>query len=83
MTKLRIEYSRRAVKAINGMDRPAKLRIKSAIEGLPDGDVKPLKGSKGSYRLRVGDWRVIYSFPDDDTILIEKIGPRGEVYKGV
>lgn len=55
--------------------------MKEAIEGLPEGDVKPLKGSKGSYRLRVGDWRVVYSRPDSDTILIEQIGPRGEVYK--
>ena len=80
---MNIEYSKRAVKAINGMDRPTKQRIKAAIEGLPEGDIKPLKGSAGSYRLRVGDWRIIFSYPDKDIILIEKVAPRGEVYKGV
>ncbi len=80
---MQITYSRAAVKVINGMDRAAKQRIKAGIEKLPKGDVKPLQGSKGSYRLRVGDWRILFSYPEDDIILIEKIGPRGDVYKGV
>ena len=78
-----IQYARKAVKTINSMDRPTKARIKAAIDALPAGDVKVLQGSAGSYRLRVGDWRIIFSYPDDDTILIEKIAPRGQVYKGV
>ena len=78
-----IEYSKQAVKAINSMDKKTKQRIKAALEGLPEGDIKPLKGSRGSYRLRVGNWRVILSYPAKDTALIEKIAPRGEVYKGV
>lgn len=80
---MNIDYSKQALKAISGMDRPTKQRIKVAIESLPNGDVKPLKGSKMSYRLRVGNWRVLFSCPDNDTILIEKIAPRGEIYKGV
>ena len=76
---MNIEYAKRSVKAINGMDKPTKHRIRSAI----DGDIKPLKGLSGSYRLRVGDWRIIFSYPEKDTVLIEKIAPRGEVYKGV
>lgn len=78
-----IQYSKQSAKAIGGMDRPTKQRIKTAIEGLPSGDVKPLKGAKGSFRLRVGDWRILFAYVADDTILIEKIAPRGEVYKGV
>ena len=65
------------------MDKAAKQRIKAVIEKIPAGDIKPLQGSKGSYRLRVGDRRVLFSYPEDDIILIEKIGPRGDVYKGV
>lgn len=80
---MQITYSRAAVKVINGMDRATKQRIKAGIENLPKGDIKPLQGNKGSYRLRVGDWRILFSYPEDDTILIEKIGPRGGVYKGV
>lgn len=78
-----ISYAKAAVKVINGMDRATKQRIKAAIEKIPAGDIKPLKGSSGSYRLRVGGWRILFSYPGDDIILIEKIGPRGDVYKGV
>ena len=76
-----IEYARAAVKVINSMDRPTKQRIKAGIEKLPAGDIKPYKGSPGTYRLRVGDWRILFAYPEEDTILIEKIGPRGGVYK--
>ena len=78
------------------MDKPTKSRIKEAIEGIPKGDIKVLQGSENSYRLRVGDWRILFSYfeterKDETTgeiitekaILIEKIAPRGEVYKGV
>lgn len=78
---MRVEYARAAVKVINSMDRSTKQRIKAGIEKLPQGDIKPYKGSPGTYRLRVGDWRVLFSYPEEDTILIEKIGPRGGVYK--
>ena len=78
---MRIEYARAAVKVINSMDRPTKQRIKAGIEKRPAGDIKPYKGSPGTYRLRVGDWRILFSYPEEDTILIEKIGPRGGVYK--
>ena len=78
-----IEYSKQAVKAVKGLDRSVKQRIKEAIEKIPQGDIKPLKGSKDSFRLRVGDWRILFSYQGENTILIEKIAPRGGVYKGV
>ena len=79
---MEIRYAKAAVKVINGMDRPTKQRIRNAVERLPKGDVKPLSGSVRLYRLRVGDWRIVFSYPDGDTVLIEKIAPRGEIYKG-
>lgn len=80
---MEISYAKAAVKVINGMDKATKQRIKSAIEKIPAGDIKPLRGSNGSYRLRVGGWRILFSYPEDGIILIEKVGPRGDVYKGV
>lgn len=81
---MNLAFSKQAVKTINRMDSATKQRIKAAIDRLPDGDTKQIKGrSIVTYRLRVGDWRVLYSFEDQSTILIEKIAPRGEVYKGV
>jgi putative uncharacterized protein relE len=79
---MKIQYAKAPVKTIGSMDRTLKQRIKKAIEALPKGDVKPLKGSSELYRLRVGDWRIVFSYPDKDTILVERIAPRGKVYKG-
>lgn len=80
---MNITYSRDSAKDINSMDKTMKQRIKAGIEKIPQGDIKPLKGSTGTYRLRVGDWRVLFSYLEGDTIYIRKIGPRGDVYKGV
>ena len=78
-----IKYSKRSVKTINNMDSRTKQRIKKAIESIPSGDIKPLKGINGSYRLRVGSWRIIFSYIEKDAVLIDKIESRGGVYKGV
>ena len=80
---MEISYAKAAVKVINGMDKATKQRVRTAIEKIPAGDIKPLKGSNGSFRLRVGSWRILFSYPEYNIILIEKIGPRGDVYKGV
>ena len=41
-----------------------------------------LRGREGSFRLRVGDWGVIYSLDDDrKVLLVAKIAPRGQVYR--
>ena len=76
---MKIEYSRQAQKAIERMDRAAKHRLRDAIEKLPAGDVKKLKGCENAYRLRVGDYRVLYDM--NDGIEITNILPRGNAYK--
>ena len=77
---MQIEYSREAIKHIKTLDKPAKQRIKLAIEKLPSGDIKKLVGYENDYRLRVGDYRVLFS-RNDDIIIIKDILPRGEAYK--
>ena len=44
------------------------------------GDVKALQGAHG-LRLRVGDWRVIFTLESGDRMLIHAIGNRREIYK--
>jgi mRNA interferase RelE/StbE len=43
------------------------------------GDVKSLSGREGA-RLRVGDWRVIFT-EDPTTIIVVAVGHRGEIYE--
>ena len=42
---------------------------------------KPLTGEfKGTYKLRIGDWRVIYTI-EGDGMIIQSTGHRREIYK--
>lgn len=87
---MKIEYTRAARKSLlDPKAGPARRRaqIRAAIEKLaadpadPELDTKPLVGSDLN-RLRVGPYRVLYSIdPITDTIRIELIRTRGDVYK--
>lgn len=81
----RIEWAKEALKALSRLDRPTKDRIAAAVDDLSEGkagDVRRLEGIREEvFRLRVGGWRVIFSYLDDSTILILRIRPRGDVYK--
>lgn len=58
-----------------------KLKVREvAADPTAARNVKKLKGRPG-YRLRVGDWRVIFTLDNDELVLIViEIGPRGDVY---
>jgi mRNA interferase RelE/StbE len=66
-------------------DKNAK-KITKAIDELaenprPNG-VKKLKGSDDFYRIKVGNYRVIYEINDGElVIVVVEIGHRKEVYK--
>lgn len=77
--KVQIEYSKKAAKYINALDKPTKQRIKTGIEKLPAGDIRKLKGVENGYRLRIGDLRVLFSM-EDNYIFIDNILPRGQAY---
>ncbi len=82
MNKLEIIYTKQAIKQINTLDKWLKQRIKIGIEKLPFGDIKKLKGSKYSFRLRIGDYRVLYNL-NGDIIEIIAVLPRREAYKNL
>jgi len=79
---VKIEYAKKAVKYIESLDKPTKQRIKKAIEKIPNGDIKKLKGIENSYRLRVGDLRVLFSI-EDNNIYIDNVIPRGQAYNRI
>ena len=85
---LRIEYSRDAAKTLMRIDRATSQRIRAKV-GLLASDpaalannVSELKGGDGLMRLRVGDWRVIYT-ADLVVLLVVRVAPRGSAYEGV
>jgi mRNA interferase RelE/StbE len=61
--------------------RVDRLLLSLADEPRPAG-CKKLRGYETLYRLRVGDWRLIYAIEDDElVVLVIEIAPRGEAYR--
>ena len=85
----KIELSRKAAKFYKKVDAVTVRRINRVFTKLSEDpfryryNIKKLIGElKGSSRLRVGDIRIIYSVDErDNTVYIEVIRFRGDVYK--
>lgn len=79
----KIVIEKPALKFLQKQPQAQRERILKAIHGLPDvGDIKPMAGHPGLYRLRIGSYRVIYTVEND--LLIVRVltaGNRGDVYK--
>lgn len=77
---MEIKYSKQATKFLDKQEESVELRIRKSIEKLPAGDVVKLKGTNDMYRLRIGDFRVIF-YKEGNTIKVSKIDNRGQAYK--
>ncbi len=78
---------RQAANKLQSLPRNERTRIAEKIQLLgfdpddPSLDVKKLQGEP-FYRLRVGNWRVIFDRQDAVKIIaVERIKPRGDAYK--
>ena len=82
----RIEVKPSAVDALARIPQPQRGRIARKIEQLADnprpGGAKALKGVLSLYRIRVGDYRIIYQIQEAALlVLVVRIGSRGDVYR--
>lgn len=80
--KFKIE--KEAQKFLDKQDKKQRERLYAAIYNLPNGkDIKKLKGYD-LYRLRVGNYRILYTV-DNGVYLIDVIDVdnRGDVYKRI
>lgn len=81
-----IEFAPRAEKDFKKLDRPIQKQLRIKIDALvknprPHG-VEKLAGEDGLYRIRSGDYRVIYQIQDKVlVVLLVKIGHRREIYQ--
>ena len=84
-----IKYSKDALKFLSKLDAKSVNRIRTAIQGLaltpPVGDIKVMQGYTDSRKcLRVGSWRIIYKYGEENNVeilFILDIGNRGDIYK--
>ena len=79
-----IIIKKKAKKFIDKLPMNERRRVVDAIEKLPNGtDTKALHGEKnaGRYRLRVGDYRIIYTVDHGELIVfVIDAGNRGQIY---
>ena len=81
----RIEWTERSVKDLERLDKPIARRISRRLtwfsRNFQSIAPEPLSGElKGTFKLRIGDWRAVYTI-DSETIVIQFVGHRSEIYK--
>lgn len=75
--KYQISVTKKALKQLRPIPRQQQIRIYGAIRKLEDsatwGDVRKLVNHEYGYRLRVGDYRVLFNATDDRTVEINEV----------
>lgn len=83
----KIVFTKNAYKSFRRIPKNVVDRIRKKLDQIAKdpytkrSNVTKLQNRQG-YRLRVGDWRVIYDIRTDELIiLVLKVGSRGEIYR--
>ena len=82
----RIEVAPAAVRQLRKLDGTARRRIQAAIELIADeprpSGAKKLVGGEGAWRVRTGDYRIVYEINDGVLlVLVIAVGHRREIYQ--
>ncbi|MGO2520966.1 MAG: type II toxin-antitoxin system RelE family toxin [Microbacterium sp.] len=80
-----VEFTAAAARQVKKLPRPARDRVLDAIDGLADSPrphgAKKLVGEQTAWRIRIGDYRVIYDVVDAElTVSVVRAAHRREVY---
>ena len=83
--RYRIEVSRRAAKVVTSLEKPLRRRVLASIEALAD-DPRPPGCTKlvgqDAWRIRVGDYRVLYEIHDQVLlVIVVDVGHRRAIYR--
>ena len=86
MVKYSLEIKKSAQKELDALDSALFTRIDRKIPALANNaratGCKKLKGYEDQWRVRVGDWRVLYIIDDATKLItITRIAHRREVYE--
>lgn len=84
-----VRLARRAVRSLEDLQRRDQQRIRAAIDLLAENPRPPscvaLQGEVGVYRVRVGDYRIVYEVLDQvlvvQVVQVVRVGHRREVYR--
>ena len=86
MSRYHVEIARRAVQSIAKLPRADQQRVRAAIDLLADEPRPPgctkLAGEDSVYRVRVGDYRILYEVIDARLVVhVVRVGHRRDVYR--
>lgn len=81
-----VEFTARAARDFRAIARKDQERIGKRIDGLAENPrpygVRKLEGEEDLYRIRVGDFRIIYLIEDRRLVVVViRIGNRRDVYR--
>ncbi len=81
-----VQLARRAAKSLASLERREQQRIRAAIELLANEPRPPgcvaMQGEDSVYRVRVGDYRIVYEVRDQVLVVqVVRIGHGREVYR--
>lgn len=83
-----VELTRRAAKELRKLDAPVRVRIIGALQLLGNNPhpptAKALSGHAGYFRVRVGDYRIVYTVENERLlVLVLSLGHRGDIYRNL
>jgi mRNA interferase RelE/StbE len=84
MMRYEVELKPRARKDLRRISKPDAARVVDALEKLEDdltGDVKRLTAFAPEYRLRVGDYRVLFEIEQTNRVVVYRVRHRRESYR--
>lgn len=84
--RYQLEFTASALRELRNLDAQMQARITARVTGLCDdpfpSGVKKLQGLPGHFRIRVGDYRIIYRIDGQQVVIvIVRIGHRREIYR--
>jgi mRNA interferase RelE/StbE len=80
-----VEFERSAKKELDRLDGPIRARVLRKVAAL-EGDPRAtrLVGADDLWRIRVGDYRVVYAIEDDRrVVIVVRVAGRGKVYRDI
>lgn len=78
----RIEYSHSAIRGLDNLPSKIRNQVLKKIERLQSGlsgNIKRLTNNDYTYRLRMGDYRILFDV-EGELIIIRRVGHRKEIY---
>jgi mRNA interferase RelE/StbE len=81
--RFHVEYAPLAVENLRALPKTVAAQIIRKVSRLENGltgNIKKLRQADVAYRLRMGDYRILFDV-EGDTIVVQKIGHRKDVYE--